>query len=271
MQQDRAFHRQHGLGCAAIDHILLVRPDNPRWTKVETVEHAAMAFKELAKELDIPIFSSPSSPADRRTRPTSLEVHRPGALRRRRHQASVDVMLGVTLPRKWLKQREPDESDRAHDEWVGKMERWKDKAEIGALKMRDDDDGALDHAAFLRQDRTGRRARPGQGKSKRRPNQAGGGHHPVRQAASYIQCAAPREVNLNEMIKRVADVLEARFRSEDYPGTDARQRQHMEDAAKEVFEAMREPTAAMIDALNECGGDTEAIWPRMIDAALKEQ
>jgi hypothetical protein len=55
-------------------------------------------------------------------------------------QAS-DVMLGVTLPRKWLKQREPDEGSRDHDEWAGRMERWRDKAEIGALKMRDDDDG----------------------------------------------------------------------------------------------------------------------------------
>lgn len=137
----RAFHRQHGLGCAAIDHILLVRPENPRWTKVETVEFAAMAFKELAKELNIPIFllaqlTRGSQDKANSWKFTDQALYGGDAIK----QAS-DVMLGVTLPRKWLKQREPDESDRAHDEWVGKMARWEGKAEIGALKMRDDDDG----------------------------------------------------------------------------------------------------------------------------------
>lgn len=138
----RSFHRQHGLGCAAIDHVLLVKPENPRWSKVETVEYAAMAFKELAKELDIPIFllaqlTRGSQEKSNTWKFTDQALYGGDAIK----QAS-DVMLGVTLPRKWLKQREPDESDqRSHDEWVSKMERWRDKAEIGALKMRDDDDG----------------------------------------------------------------------------------------------------------------------------------
>lgn len=138
----RSFHRQHGLGCAAIDHILLVKPENPRWTKVETVEHAAMAFKELAKELDIPIFllaqlTRGSQDKAHSWRFTDQALYGGDAVK----QAS-DVMLGVTLPRKWLKQREPDESDqRGHLEWEDKMEKWRDKAEVGALKMRDDDDG----------------------------------------------------------------------------------------------------------------------------------
>jgi len=138
----RSFHRQHGLGCVAIDHILLVRPENPRWTKVETVEYAAMAFKELAKELDIPIILlaqlTRGSQGNANTwRFTDQALYGGDAIK----QAS-DVMLGVTLPRKWMKQREPEESDhRAHDEWAGKMEKWRDQAEIGALKMRDDDDG----------------------------------------------------------------------------------------------------------------------------------
>lgn len=138
----RSFHRQHGLGCAAVDHILLVKPENPRWTKVETVEHAAMAFKELAKELDIPIFllaqlTRGSQDKASSWRFTDQALYGGDAVK----QAS-DVMLGVTLPRKWLKQREPDEfNQREHDEWLGKMAKWENKAEIGALKMRDDDDG----------------------------------------------------------------------------------------------------------------------------------
>ena len=29
----------------------------------------------------------------------------------------------------------------------------------------------------------------------------------------------------------------------------------------------RDPTPAMLNALNECGGDTDSIWPKMIEAA----
>lgn len=140
-KKTRAMHRRFGLGCVAIDHILLVKPDNPKWQKIETIEHAAMAFKELAKELNIPVFllaqltrgSQDKSPT---WKFTDQALYGGDAIK----QAS-DVMIGVTLPRKWLKQREPEEGTKDHDAWVGKMERWRDKAEIGALKMRDDDDG----------------------------------------------------------------------------------------------------------------------------------
>lgn len=138
----RSFHRQHGLGCAAIDHILLVKPENPRWTKVETVEYAAMAFKELAKELDIPIFLLAQLTRGSQDKANSWKFTDQALYGGDAVKQASDVMLGVTLPRKWLKQREPDETDqRAHDEWLGRMFKWEGKAEIGALKMRDDDDG----------------------------------------------------------------------------------------------------------------------------------
>lgn len=138
----RSFHRQHGLGCAAIDHILLVKPENPRLTKVETVEYAAMAFKELAKELDIPIFLLAQLTRGSQDKANSWKFTDQALYGGDAVKQASDVMLGVTLPRKWLKQREPDESNqRDHDEWLGRMDRWRDKAEIGALKMRDDDDG----------------------------------------------------------------------------------------------------------------------------------
>lgn len=138
----RAVHRRHHLGCAAIDHILLVKPENPKMGKIETIEEAAMMFKELAKELDIPIFllaqlTRGSQDKAQTWKFTDQALWGGDAIK----QAS-DVMLGVTLPRKWLRQREPDESDqKAHDAWEGKMARWEGKAEVGALKMRDDDDG----------------------------------------------------------------------------------------------------------------------------------
>jgi replicative DNA helicase len=138
----RAMHRRYGLGCAAIDHILLVKPDNPRWAKIETIEHAAMSFKELAKELDIPIFLLAQLTRGSQDKATSWKFTDQALYGGDAIKQASDVMLGITLPRKWLRQREPEESDqKAHDAWAGKMERWQDKAEIGALKMRDDDDG----------------------------------------------------------------------------------------------------------------------------------
>lgn len=137
----RAMHRRYGLGCAAIDHVLLVKPDNPKWQKIETIEYAAMAFKELAKELDIPIFllaqlTRGSQSAAASWRFTDQALYGGDAIK----QAS-DVMIGVTLPRKWLRQREPESGTKEHGIWFDKMGLWEGKAEIGALKMRDDDDG----------------------------------------------------------------------------------------------------------------------------------
>ena len=138
----RSFHRQFGLRCAAIDHILLVKPENPRWTKVETVEFAANEFKELGKELDIPIFLLGQLTRGAQEKASSWRFTDQAIWGGDYIKQASDVMLGITLPRKWLKQREPDESDdRGRNEWFSKMDRWRDKAEIGALKMRDDDDG----------------------------------------------------------------------------------------------------------------------------------
>jgi len=137
----RAMHRRYGLGCAAIDHVLLIKPDNPRWQKIETIEYAAMAFKELAKELDIPIFLLAQLTRGSQSSATSWKFTDQALYGGDAIKQASDVMIGVTLPRKWLKQREPEEGSKDHDLWVGKMERWRDKAEIGALKMRDDDDG----------------------------------------------------------------------------------------------------------------------------------
>lgn len=137
----RAMHRRYGLGCAAIDHILLVKPDNPRWAKIETIEYAAMAFKELAKELDIPIFLLAQLTRGSQDKALSWKFTDQALYGGDAIKQASDVMLGVTLPRKWLRQREPEEGSKDHDAWAGRMARWEGKAEVGALKMRDDDDG----------------------------------------------------------------------------------------------------------------------------------
>lgn len=43
------------------------------------------------------------------------------------------------------------------------------------------------------------------------------------------------------------------------------------EQARDAIKDMRKPNKAMLEALNECGGDTEAIWPAMIDAALRDE
>ena len=70
---------------------------------------------------------------------------------------------------------------------------------------------------------------------------------------------------MNEMVERVARALHAMHgtKSPFKPYADL-----YRDQARTAIEAMREPTDEMLEALNNCGGDTDAIWTAMIDAAL---
>ena len=49
-------HRRYGLCCAAIDHILLVKPDNPRWAKIETIEYDS---KTIGGKRKMVVYTAP--------------------------------------------------------------------------------------------------------------------------------------------------------------------------------------------------------------------
>ena len=48
----------------------------------------------------------------------------------------------MSLPEKWLRQREPSEQDgKVRATWLADCDSWRDRAEIGVLKARDGEDG----------------------------------------------------------------------------------------------------------------------------------
>lgn len=145
----RAMKKRYDIGSVGMDHYKLLKAENPRWSKVDIIEHASEVFKDLAKELDIVFFglAQPTREAqksERTWRFTDQSAYGGDTLKQ-----NSDIFLSMAIPRKWLAQREPDPSDqKAHDKWSGQMHRWIDKAEVGTLKVRDDEDGKWRELSF---------------------------------------------------------------------------------------------------------------------------
>lgn len=139
----RAMKRLHNIGAVGLDHLLLLKPEHPRDSKIETIERAVMLFKDLAKELNIVFFQLAQLTREsqfnaRHWRFSSQALWGGDAIK----QAS-DFVIGQTFPRKWLREREPANKESPEGQrWDIQMNEWQDRADIGALKIRDDDDGS---------------------------------------------------------------------------------------------------------------------------------
>lgn len=142
----RAMKRAYGITMAVVDHVKLLRPENPKMNKFETIEHGAMELKDAAKELGIVLFllaqvTRESQKRDGwRVRPGDLwggEVVRECS----------DFMLTCCLPAKWL-QENPAEMEKDKGKWAADIEAWTGYAEIGAPKVRDGDGGSHRKVAF---------------------------------------------------------------------------------------------------------------------------
>lgn len=138
----RAIKRRYGISIMAIDHLLEILPENPRWSKVDTVEHAVREFKRLAKELGIVIVMLAQATREGqkrdhwRLRPS--DIYGGDAVKQ-----SSDIVLSLSIPSVWLKEREPDQEDSAaHAKWAKQSLAWDKRAEIGAPKVRDGESGS---------------------------------------------------------------------------------------------------------------------------------
>lgn len=144
----RALKRRHNIGFAVVDHLLLIAPEHQRMTKIETIENASAALKDVAKELDISILllAQVTREAQKRDnwRIRDTDLYGGDAVKQ-----NSDVLASIAIPRKFLIQREPDSEDsKAHDKWQRLMTKWDGKAEIGALKVRDGEDGGYRELKF---------------------------------------------------------------------------------------------------------------------------
>lgn len=137
----RAMKRLHNIGVMAIDHLLLLKPEHPRDSQVQTIERAVVIFKSLAKELDIVVFQlaqlTRESQKGTSWRFTDQALFGGDAIKQ-----NSDVMLALTIPIKWLRQRKPDDmTSKEGIAWLTQYDKWVGKGEIGTLKVRDGDDG----------------------------------------------------------------------------------------------------------------------------------
>lgn len=145
----RAIRRKHkDLALIAVDHLLEIRPENPKWSKIDTVEHAVRELKRLAKELQVVLLLLVQATREGQKRDhwrlRTSDIWGGDSIK----QAS-DMVLAVSLPSTWLAEREPDPEDRkAYDAWVRKTEQWRGRAEIGAPKVRGGESGCWATIAF---------------------------------------------------------------------------------------------------------------------------
>lgn len=138
----RAMKKLYGIGSMAVDHLRLIRPENQKMGAIETIEHAAMGFKDLAKELEIVIFQLAQLSRESQKSASSWRFNDQSIWGGEMIKMASDVMLAVVIPGKWLRQRQPDPMDtKDYDKWARQTEEWRDGAEIGTLKVRDGDDG----------------------------------------------------------------------------------------------------------------------------------
>lgn len=138
----RAMKKLHGIGAMAVDHLRLIKPEHSRMGAIETIENAAMGFKDLAKELGIVILQLAQLSREGQKGATGWRFTDQATWGGDMLKQASDIMLGVVIPGKWLRQRQPDPEDQKdYDRWVRQCEEWRDAAEIGTLKVRDGEDG----------------------------------------------------------------------------------------------------------------------------------
>lgn len=138
----RAMKKLYGIGAMTVDHLRLIKPEHPRMGAIETIEQAAIGFKELAKELGLVIFELTQISTGEQKRLTNWRFTSQAPWGGDAIKQASDVMLGLVLPYKWLGERQPDPQDeKEYDRWTRQREEWRGQAEIGALKNRDDEDG----------------------------------------------------------------------------------------------------------------------------------
>lgn len=143
----RAMKKRHGIQIAAIDHLRIIRAENHRMGKIDTIEHAVAELKDVAKELNIALIVLAQVTTESQKRET-WKVRAEDAWGGDHIRQCSDIVMTVTLPHKWLRTHEPPEGSRDRATWEGNCMRWEGKAEIGFPKIRDGEDGVSRAVSF---------------------------------------------------------------------------------------------------------------------------
>jgi len=132
----RRLKREKQIGLIVIDYLQLVEPSTRRFeNRVQEISDVTKGLKALAKELSVPVMalSQLSRGVDNRDdkRPILSDLRESGSI-----EQDADVVMFVYREEYYLKSREPEPGSSEHGDWLEKMERVHNRAEILVEKHR---------------------------------------------------------------------------------------------------------------------------------------
>src|SRR5882672_776289 len=132
----RRMKREKSIGLVVVDYLQLIEPASRRYeNRVQEVTDVTKGLKALAKELALPVMalSQLSRGVDNRDdkRPVLSDLRESGSI-----EQDADVVMFVYREEYYLKSREPEPGTSEYDQWMQKLERVHNRAEILVEKHR---------------------------------------------------------------------------------------------------------------------------------------
>jgi replicative DNA helicase len=131
----RRMKREKHIGMIVVDYLQLVEPSRRAENRVQEISEVTKGFKALAKELSVPVIalSQLSRGVDNRDdkRPILSDLRESGSI-----EQDADVVMFVYREEYYLKSREPEAGTSEYDQWVEKLERVHNRAEVLVEKHR---------------------------------------------------------------------------------------------------------------------------------------
>ena len=132
----RRMKREKQIGLIVIDYLQLVEPSSRRFeNRVQEITDVTKGLKALAKELSVPVMALAqlSRGVDNRDdkRPVLSDLRESGSI-----EQDADVVMFIFREEYYLKSREPDAGTSEHADWLEKMERVHNRAEVLVEKHR---------------------------------------------------------------------------------------------------------------------------------------
>ena len=131
----RRMKREKQIGLIVIDYLQLVEPSRRAENRVQEISEVTKGLKALAKELSVPVMalSQLSRGVDNRDdkRPILSDLRESGSI-----EQDADVVMFVYREEYYLQSREPEAGTSEYDDWVQKLERVHNRAEVLVEKHR---------------------------------------------------------------------------------------------------------------------------------------